>query len=341
AARVRARARRIGVRAAAAAHGLRRLVPDGRPPCPRPPRALQLRRLRSARPPDPAGRTRGRLGRREQEATGSAVPRRARLQAGRLRDEQARADRPAREPGAPLVGLRPPAEGRQARDRPAGGADRRLHAEGARETRPLERARERRERGGRGPQRGREGGFRRSRRRLRLRDGRPFRSIEAAHDLAPRPGAAHGPLRGRDREARAAPRRRARIPPAARRAGRAAGARPLRLRRPVRGFFTAGLVAATAVALTFLALPLVALFVHTSPGRLAAQLGNPVVTDALLVSLKTSAIAHALVLAFGTPAAYLLARRRFPGRALVLALTELPLVLPPAVAGIALLAAFG
>src|SRR5207245_152035 len=127
--------------------------------------------------------------------------------------------------------------------------------------------------------------------------------------------------------ARAAPRRRARIPPAARRAGRAAGARPLRLRRPVRGFFTAGLVAATAVALTFLVLPLAALFVHTSPGRLAAQLGNPVVTDALLVSLKTSAIAHALVLAFGTPAAYLLARRRFPGRALVLALTELPLAL--------------
>ena len=109
----------------------------------------------------------------------------------------------------------------------------------------------------------------------------------------------------------------------------------------MRGFFTAGLVAATAVALTFLVLPLAALFVHTSPGRLAAQLGNPVVTDALLVSLKTSAIAHALVLAFGTPAAYLLARRRFPGRALVLALTELPLVLPPAVAGIALLAAFG
>src|SRR5205085_5543875 len=53
------------------------------------------------------------------------------------------------------------------------------------------------------------------------------------------------------------------------------------------------------------------------------------------------AIAHALVLVVGTPAAYLLAMRRFRGRSLVLSLIELPLVLPPAVAGIALLAAFG
>jgi molybdate transport system permease protein len=109
----------------------------------------------------------------------------------------------------------------------------------------------------------------------------------------------------------------------------------------MKGAFGALLIALTTVALAFVALPVVALFVHTSPGTLVEQLGNPVVTDALLVSLKTSAIAHALVLAFGTPAAYLLARRRFPGRAVVLALTELPLVLPPAVAGIALLATFG
>ncbi len=59
------------------------------------------------------------------------------------------------------------------------------------------------------------------------------------------------------------------------------------------------------------------------------------------MSLKTSAIAHLAVLLVGTPAAYVLARRRFPGRGLVLTLIELPLVLPPAVAGIALLAAFG
>src|SRR5205085_4337269 len=56
---------------------------------------------------------------------------------------------------------------------------------------------------------------------------------------------------------------------------------------------------------------------------------------------KTSLVATALVLLVGTPTAYLLATRRFRGRALVVTAVELPLVLPPAVAGIGLLAAFG
>jgi len=98
---------------------------------------------------------------------------------------------------------------------------------------------------------------------------------------------------------------------------------------------------ATFVALSFLALPLIAIFARVPPGRLLAQLSNPLVTDALVVSLKTTAVAQALVLLFGTPAAYVLARRRFPGRGLLVTLVELPLVLPPAVAGIGLLATFG
>jgi molybdate transport system permease protein len=98
---------------------------------------------------------------------------------------------------------------------------------------------------------------------------------------------------------------------------------------------------ATALALAFLALPIVAIFVHVSPARLVDQLSNPVVTDALLVSFKTTLIAQLLVLGFGTPTAYFLATRRFPGRSLAVTLVELPLVLPPAVAGIGLLAAFG
>jgi molybdate transport system permease protein len=98
---------------------------------------------------------------------------------------------------------------------------------------------------------------------------------------------------------------------------------------------------ATAVALAFLTLPMLAIFVHVPPGRLIDQLSNPVVTDALIVSFKTTLIAQALVLVFGTPTAYLLASRRFPGRSLCITLVELPLVLPPAVAGIGLLAAFG
>jgi molybdate transport system permease protein len=105
--------------------------------------------------------------------------------------------------------------------------------------------------------------------------------------------------------------------------------------------FAAVLYVAAGVALAFLLLPLFALFVRVSPGTLASQLTSAPAREALVVSLKTSAIAHAIVLAVGTPAAYLLATRRFRGRELVIAVLELPLVLPPAVAGIALLAAFG
>jgi molybdate transport system permease protein len=81
--------------------------------------------------------------------------------------------------------------------------------------------------------------------------------------------------------------------------------------------------------------------VHVSPEQLLDQFSNPVVTDALIVSLKTTLIAQALILLFGTPTAWLLASRRFRGRSLCVTLVELPLVLPPAVAGIGLLAAFG
>jgi molybdate transport system permease protein len=103
----------------------------------------------------------------------------------------------------------------------------------------------------------------------------------------------------------------------------------------------AAVFAAAAVAFAFLLFPIVAIFARVPPGRLVAQLSSGVVVDALVVSLKTSAIAQALILLLGTPAAYLLARRRFPGRSLAITLVELPLVLPPAVAGIGLIAAFG
>src|SRR5690349_10340714 len=99
--------------------------------------------------------------------------------------------------------------------------------------------------------------------------------------------------------------------------------------------------AVTVVTLAFLALPVIAIFAHTTPGHLLDQFSNPVVRDAFVVSLKTSLIAQALIVLFGTPTAYLLATRRFPGHAVAITLVELPLVLPPAVAGIALLAAFG
>src|SRR3982751_1709358 len=87
-------------------------------------------------------------------------------------------------------------------------------------------------------------------------------------------------------------------------------------------------VAAAVIALAFLLLPIAAIFAHTSPAHLVEQLSNPVVKDAFVVSLKTSLIAQLLIVVFGTPAAFLLASRRFPGHSLAIALVELPLVLP-------------
>jgi len=109
----------------------------------------------------------------------------------------------------------------------------------------------------------------------------------------------------------------------------------------VRRAFAAVLAVATAIALAFLVLPVVAIFVRVPLRDLLGALGDDVTRDALRVSLETSAIAHAAVLVVGTPAGYLLGRKRFRGRGLVITLVELPLVLPPAVAGIALFAAFG
>lgn len=105
--------------------------------------------------------------------------------------------------------------------------------------------------------------------------------------------------------------------------------------------FPALLWLAAAVALSFLLLPLAALFTRAGPAELLDALGSQVARDALVVTLETTLVAQALILLVGTPAAYLLATRRFPGRSLVITLVELPLVLPPAVAGIGLLAAFG
>jgi molybdate transport system permease protein len=104
-------------------------------------------------------------------------------------------------------------------------------------------------------------------------------------------------------------------------------------------WFPAALVLALAVALSFLTLPVVAIFVDSSPGELLDSLGDPGSLDALWLSLRTTAAALAIIVIVGTPAAYLLATRSFKGKAILVTLIELPLVLPPAAAGIALLAA--
>ena len=99
--------------------------------------------------------------------------------------------------------------------------------------------------------------------------------------------------------------------------------------------------AATVVLVALLALPFLALLLRVSPGQLVARLGDPVVLDALRLSLVTSVAATLLVVALGLPVAYLLATREFPGKRVVEVLIDLPMVLPPTVAGFALLMAFG
>src|SRR5437763_1397035 len=104
--------------------------------------------------------------------------------------------------------------------------------------------------------------------------------------------------------------------------------------------FGAVMFVATLAVLAFLVLPIVAIFARVPLHLLVDQLRDPIVRDALALTATTNAMALAVILLFGTPAAYLLGTRRFRGRTLVITLVELPLVLPPTVAGIGLLAAF-
>jgi molybdate transport system permease protein len=109
----------------------------------------------------------------------------------------------------------------------------------------------------------------------------------------------------------------------------------------IRGVLGTLFFLAIVVVLSFLVLPIIAIFIHVPPGRLLHELSNPVLTDALEVSLKTIVVSQIAILLLGTPAAYFLASRRFPGRPLLVTIVELPIVLPPAVAGIGLIVAFG
>ncbi len=91
-----------------------------------------------------------------------------------------------------------------------------------------------------------------------------------------------------------------------------------------------------------LALPVVVLVARAVVGgSFAAMLGSPAVVDALALSLVTTACSLAVTIAIGMPLAFVLARRRFRGSALLETVVDLPIVLPPAVAGLALLLVLG
>ncbi len=96
-----------------------------------------------------------------------------------------------------------------------------------------------------------------------------------------------------------------------------------------------------ALFILFITLPVVSLFLRISPEAFFQSLALPVVLDALTLSLTTATVSTVIVVIFGTPLALVNTRHDYPGRAIVDTLTDLPIVLPPAVAGIALLMAFG
>lgn len=95
-----------------------------------------------------------------------------------------------------------------------------------------------------------------------------------------------------------------------------------------------------ALLVLFLTLPLLALVVRALPLGFEAWLGKETL-DALQLSLVTASLATLFAFLVGTPVAYLLARENFRGKKVIDTLVDLPMVLPPAVAGIALLMAFG
>jgi len=103
-----------------------------------------------------------------------------------------------------------------------------------------------------------------------------------------------------------------------------------------------GLLLLALPLILFLTIPVLALVGRSIVvGGLLDALTDPVVLEALRLSLITTAVTLGLTLLFGTPLAYLLARRRFRGSALVETAVDLPIVLPPSVAGLALLFVFG
>ncbi|MCP3176840.1 molybdate ABC transporter permease subunit [Desulfuromonas sp. KJ2020] len=105
--------------------------------------------------------------------------------------------------------------------------------------------------------------------------------------------------------------------------------------------FNAVLFVATALLVLLLLLPVAALLLHVTPARLLALMTAADVVAALRVTLLSSAASTLLIFLLGLPVAYAISRYFGRGRFLLDSLLELPMVMPPVVAGLALLLAFG
>ncbi|QIN84824.1 molybdate ABC transporter permease subunit [Rubrobacter tropicus] len=115
------------------------------------------------------------------------------------------------------------------------------------------------------------------------------------------------------------------------------------LRRSAGGdAFASGLaVAALGLLAGFISLPFISLLLWTVSENSWRAMASPVALDALFLSIKTTSISMAIIVTVGTPAAYVLARAEFPGKRILDTLVDVPAVLPPSAAGIALLLTFG
>jgi molybdate transport system permease protein len=91
----------------------------------------------------------------------------------------------------------------------------------------------------------------------------------------------------------------------------------------------------------FIAVPILSLVVWTVTEDAWGAMASPVAREALSLSMRTTAATMVILVVVGTPAAYVLARGSFRGSRVLNTLVELPIVLPPSAAGIALLLAFG
>jgi molybdate transport system permease protein len=100
-------------------------------------------------------------------------------------------------------------------------------------------------------------------------------------------------------------------------------------------------VGALALLAGFISLPILSLVIWTVNEGAWRAMTSPVAVDALLLSARTTAITMIVIFVVGTPAAFVLARAEFPGKRLINTLVDIPAVLPPSAAGIALLLAFG
>jgi len=125
--------------------------------------------------------------------------------------------------------------------------------------------------------------------------------------------------------------------------GNVKGDKPKRPKLPGRGDAVASGLAIVALALLagFISLPLLSLVVWTVDEGAWRAMTSPAALDALSLSARTTAMTMMILLLVGTPAAYVLARADFPGNRVVNTLVDLPVVLPPSAAGIALLLTFG